>query len=100
MYAPNKSLSTNLFVGQSITAKRLDTVTDFMRNFNTNTVKVTGSAMFSSVNAATMRNVQINNRGGSIIGSRTETTQNIFYLLLYLKNNGIILFVVQSRELL
>ena len=78
MYAPSKSLSTNLFVGRDIVTRRLDTVTDFMRNFNTNTVKVTGSAMFSSVNAATMRNVQINNRGGSIIGSRTETTQNIF----------------------
>ena len=78
LYAPYTTISTNLFVGRSIQANNLNTITDVYENFYTSSVLVTDSAMFSSVSTASLKNVRVNNTGGSITGNRAETLRAVY----------------------
>lgn len=76
--APRATISTNILVGRDVKTAVLNTVNDTIRNFTTQSVVAIDSAMFSSVNSASIQNVLINNSGGSIIGSRTDAGNTIF----------------------
>jgi len=78
LYAPFTSLSTNTLVGSQINTVTLDTVNDNIRNFYAQAVTARDNVMFSSVNSVSIKSVSINNSGGSIIGSRTETIQSVY----------------------
>jgi len=76
--APNTAVSTNTLIGQSITAKNLDTVEVNFRNFYSETVIARSNVLLSSVNAMSIKGARINNLGGSITGNVTETMQTVY----------------------
>ena len=78
LYAPLTTISTNTLVANKINATTLNTENDNLRNFYAQAVTARDNVMFSSVNSVSMKGVAINNSGGSIIGSRTETIQSVY----------------------
>ena len=71
--APLTTMSTNRFVTRDVRAQRLTTVTNDVTNFYTSNVIARDNVMFGDGNIITAKNTFINNAGGSIVGSRTET---------------------------
>ena len=70
---PQGVFSTNTLIGKSVNTTQLNTVNDTFFNFYTQHAVARDNAMFSSVSSVSIKNVLINNSGGSIIGSRTDT---------------------------
>ena len=78
LQAPLTTISTNTLVANKINTTTLNTVNDAIGNFYVESVIARDNVMFSSVNVASMKGVAINNSGGSIVGSRTETIQSVY----------------------
>ena len=75
--APFTSLSTQTVLTHGGSAARLDTVNDTIGIFNTGNLVATDAVYMNGLSNVYFKNVFINNSRGSIMGSLTETIQEI-----------------------
>lgn len=73
----NTALSTNITIADYIEAKSLSTREDIFTQFRASTVAVYTSVFLSSGTQASLKNANIVNMGGGIIGSQTEIGADI-----------------------
>jgi len=74
LYGGSASLSTNTVFANKIFTPRLATATNMFSDVRLNTLGVVSSIFFSSATLLSLRGTNVNNIGGGIAGSRTETT--------------------------
>ena len=73
LVAPQRSMSTNLVATGILVANTLDTIRNTFTRFSLNDMRVYSSIFFSSPSSIlSLKNVLINNTGGSISGTKTE----------------------------
>ena len=74
--AKNRSVSTNILMGNLVHANTLNTITDDVTNFNISTFRAYSTVFLSGATLLSLVNVNVNNTGGTIIGGRTEIGAN------------------------
>lgn len=75
---PFITISTNTLIGKSVDATKLDTVNGEFRNFYAQSATARSNVLFSSFNALSIRGVNVNNSGGSIIGNRAQASESVY----------------------
>jgi sugar lactone lactonase YvrE len=76
--APLSIVSTNNLIGTNIRASTFIAVNDTTLNCDVQDVTIQNSLIFTGGTAASLKNVLINNTGGSIIGGEVDTVETVF----------------------